>query len=297
MDDMFEMNQDNIFVGSSSSRKVLFPSAAAGHNSPRSTIKPLNFDTDYDDDCPLAPVLINDDPPPMSLPPQFALQILFQTLAEIKEEDMPFESRDDCLGGTKSRRSTILTKASVIAPLGAALDSLQGNERRFLLPLVHQKLYNLKCLATGGSSALQGQDLARLLALQEAAGPRWKVAIVRVKRVVSTESDDEDEFSRSSHGGMQQDEENDDGYAASRLFVDKLVHWTGKRPVDVCWFNLGLHSVEDGGIVLETEQQVECGDMWTERASTANGDMVYETYMLAFYDKQIKKNKFTWLKY
>ena len=289
MDDL-DYNQDNILVGiqnNNSNNKLIF---AACDHSP--TNRTLNVKTDYDDDCPLVPILVAEETLPMSLPPQFALQAVLETLGSMPAAHE--ESRDDAL-----MESVVDNTKNAVSQLRVALESLQGNERRFLLPLVDK--YSMDSFLNQGPQALQGRDLQCLEALQEAAGPRWNLAVLRVKRIVSTEdSDDEFEGSQSSRlmgQGPDDDDDDDEGYADSRLYIDKLVCWTGKRPVDVRWFNLGLHSVQDGGIVLETEEQVEFGDMWTQVEAANDGDNVYETFILAFYDKAIRKNKFSWLKY
>lgn len=284
MDD-FETNQDNIVVRRTSDFHK--------HGlSPRTLVtKPLSVESEYDDEC-LAPSVIADDQTRMSPPPQLALQNLWHLLGHSQLARNSVETRDDSLmsssDGSGSERS------ETIARVRSALDSLQGNERRLLVPLIHHKSYSVKRIAQSGFDALHGQDLQRLLVLQEAASSRWRVAFVRVKRIVTIDAKDELDDCESLSYTSSDDE---DGYADSRLYVDKVICWTGTRPVDVRWFNLGLHSAEDGGIVLGSEEEVEHDSMWTETISVDESVLIYETSMLAFYDKALTRNKFTWLKY
>lgn len=163
--------------------------------------------------------------------------------------------------------------------LRAALAVLRGRDRRLLVPLQgghsdaakgsgnDDAAYGLTELVRQGPEALRAVDRRRLAELRAAVGPRWNLAIVRVKRVVAGPNMDVSHYSSllgpedaaEDDDDEPGDSDSDDGseYADGRLYIDGLLHWTGKRPVDVRWFGLGLHSVEDGGLVLADEEDLE----------------------------------------
>jgi hypothetical protein len=232
----------------------------------------------YDDQTQApSPVVPVDQPTRMSPPPGMALEELRKLFAQNMKRDT-----------TTSTCST----AALTDAIQCIMDQLQGNERRFLLPLVMR--YSLENLSKLGIAALTGEDANRLALLQQAGGKSWNMAIVRVRRTILIDDSDSDSESDDN------DEEEYDDYVDSTLCIDKLVSFQGRRPIDVRWFAHGLHSAEDGGLILETEQEIESGSLWIEtqhNLTVSDKSAVYHTYMLAVFDRSLKKSKYTWFKY